>query len=202
MRCGVLLAMCTGEALVLTLIALRSARELGCNLDITRWTYWVPTCAAAGAALAVGLRRQDAWAMPCVVALVTSGVCAATDLQSGYVFDRVLLAGGAGLLLANLSGGTVAGAFAGSASGCFIPLALHTVTRGRGLGFGDVKLAALLGGACTPHRALASIGMACIAAGIVGCVLLATRRRTRRDDMPFAPFLALGSYATMIMGTA
>jgi leader peptidase (prepilin peptidase)/N-methyltransferase len=42
--------------------------------------------------------------------------------------------------------------------------------------------------------------MAAILGGIVAVVLLATRRRGRREMIPFGPFLAAAAMATLLWG--
>lgn len=82
--------------------------------------------------------------------------------------------------------------------------ALHAAARG-GLGYGDVRLAAMLGGY------LGWRGMAYVPVGIfagfvlgaaVGVVLLLAQRASRRTALPFGPFLAAGALLTIVAGTS
>lgn len=73
----------------------------------------------------------------------------------------------------------------------------------RGMGFGDVRLSALLGlflGWLTlGHVALGLfLGFLFGALGSIG--LMAAKLRTRKDRIPFGPFLAMGAYTAVLFG--
>ena len=77
----------------------------------------------------------------------------------------------------------------------FLALALY---RRRALGFGDVLLAALIGAMAGPNAGLALLlGMALGAAG--GLVLVALRRRTMRDYIPYGAYLCAGTIITLLL---
>jgi leader peptidase (prepilin peptidase)/N-methyltransferase len=87
---------------------------------------------------------------------------------------------------------------AGSAAGALLlPVAL---ARPAGLGMGDVKLAVLLGlylgAAVAPALLVAFGGGALLGLGLVVRHGLAARARA----VPFAPFLALGGVAGLLIG--
>ncbi|HZY98272.1 MAG TPA: A24 family peptidase [Candidatus Baltobacteraceae bacterium] len=121
-----------------------------------------------------------------------AAVAAFTDLQYGYVFDRVLLAGGAGLIIAAAVREGVGAALAGAAAGAVTLAVPWALSRARGLGLGDVKLAGVLGCGLGLYGTLRAIWYAFVIGAIVsmGYIL---RRRSRGDALPFAPFLALGA---------
>jgi len=73
----------------------------------------------------------------------------------------------------------------------------------RGVGFGDVRLSGLLG------MALGWLGWGQFAAGlyggfflgaIVGIVLIAARVMTRKQMVPFGPFMLIGALAGVLLG--
>lgn len=73
----------------------------------------------------------------------------------------------------------------------------------RGVGFGDVRLSGLLG------LALGWLGWGEFAAGlyggfflgaVVGIVLIAARVLTRREMVPFGPFMLAGALAGVVVG--
>ncbi|HEX2063439.1 MAG TPA: prepilin peptidase [Acidimicrobiales bacterium] len=73
----------------------------------------------------------------------------------------------------------------------------------RGMGFGDVRLAGLIGvhlGWLGPGHVLLGLFLAFLSAAAAGLGLIAARRRTRKDKVPFGPFLALGAVVAVLAG--
>ena len=64
------------------------------------------------------------------------------------------------------------------------------VWRG-GMGAGDVKMALLMG-AVLGGLVVVALFLAFILGAVIGIGLIVTRRRTRKDVIPFGPYLALG----------
>lgn len=78
-------------------------------------------------------------------------------------------------------------------------LAFELIARKQGMGFGDVKLALLLGlwlGFIHPILVLMSLIAASVLGLVVGVVYLAVRRRSM--PFPFGPWLALGAFAAIL----
>lgn len=76
------------------------------------------------------------------------------------------------------------------------------VTRGAGMGLGDVKLAPSLGatlGWLGVEVAFVGIVLAFVLGGVVSVLLLVTRRVERHTAIPFGPFLLLGSLAAVVL---
>lgn len=74
-------------------------------------------------------------------------------------------------------------------------LVLHLITRGQ-VGMGDVKLAVPLGAVAAWHGWtcwVVNLYGAYLLGGVVVLVLLVARLRTRRDYLPFGPFLLAGT---------
>jgi prepilin signal peptidase PulO-like enzyme (type II secretory pathway) len=82
----------------------------------------------------------------------------------------------------------------------FILLFLIAVAARGGMGFGDVKLAALIGLMAGFPIVIAALFIGIIGGGLVAGVLLLTKRRGRKDPMPFGPFLCLGGIAALLWG--
>ena len=77
------------------------------------------------------------------------------------------------------------------------------LTRGRGMGLGDVKLAPLLGGSLGiigGLEAAAGLLFALVLGASVGIVLLATGRVGRRQAIAFGPFLLAGWLIAILVG--
>jgi len=125
------------------------------------------------------------------------------DLRSYRLPNRVLFPGTVvGLLL--LAGGALPDGRIGDMPEALLTGLVYSVTllipalvtRGA-IGMGDVKLAFLLGlfaGYNGWETALAAVVVAFLLAGAVGVVLLALRRITRHDHLPFGPFMVAGAW--------
>ena len=94
------------------------------------------------------------------------------------------------------------GALVGALVALVIMLVIHLVGRG-GLGDGDVRLAPLLGMALGwLNLALVPVGLlfGFFAGAVTGLVLIAIGRAGRRTQVPFGPFLALGTMVALVVG--
>jgi leader peptidase (prepilin peptidase)/N-methyltransferase len=164
------------------------------------------------AAVFVGLalRYHDSWALPAFLA-VAAGLVALSviDLEHFLLPNRIVYP----LALATLVLLTVAAlgdgawdalgrALLGGIAGMLTLGVLH-VASPRSMGFGDVKLAFVLG------LALGWLGWGELVLGlfcgfltgaVVGLVLIALRRRGRKDHLPFGPFLAFGTLVALLWG--
>ena len=71
-----------------------------------------------------------------------------------------------------------------------------------GIGWGDVKLSGVLGlylGWLGVTALVAGLFLGYVLAAVVGLVLLATRRATRRSQIPFGPFLLAGTLIAILL---
>jgi leader peptidase (prepilin peptidase) / N-methyltransferase len=68
-----------------------------------------------------------------------------------------------------------------------------------GMGFGDVKLALMMG-AVLGHAVTVALFLGFLLGGLVGGLLLVTRVKSRKDKIPFGPYLALGSAIAVLAG--
>ncbi|MBN1376630.1 MAG: prepilin peptidase [Dehalococcoidia bacterium] len=89
----------------------------------------------------------------------------------------------------------------GGLAGFVLLLLVHILSRG-GMALGDVKLAALIGMMTGFPLVVVALFLGVIGGGLVALILLLTRRRGRRDPMPFGPFLCLGGIAALLWGKA
>ncbi|MBI4778591.1 prepilin peptidase [Candidatus Desantisbacteria bacterium] len=69
-----------------------------------------------------------------------------------------------------------------------------------GMGFGDVKLAGVMGVFLGWKFVLVAMFLACLFGSIVGMVLILSGLKKRTDYIPFGPYLALGSLAVVLWG--
>ncbi len=188
---------------VLGTVADRTARRVA----VSRWSLGAEM-ATAGAFAAVAWRFGWSWTLPAELTF-TAGLAAlaACDLHRLVLPKRLVVATAAStalwLLAATMVEGSwhrfgVAVAAATVAYGCFFAL---NWARPEWLGFGDVRLAGLIG------LALGWISVGCallgfVAANVIGLVaaagLLATRRVTRRSPLPYGVFLAVGAVVALV----
>lgn len=146
------------------------------------------------AALVFGLTIEGVAAAALGALLI---VIAFVDLDHLLVLDATTIVGaGIGLAVA-LATHRLLPALEGAATGALIFGAIYALTRGAGMGLGDVKLAAMLG----LFLGFPSMVSVVVAAFIIGAILaipvLLARRRGRRDALPFGPFLVMAA----ILGT-
>jgi leader peptidase (prepilin peptidase)/N-methyltransferase len=88
---------------------------------------------------------------------------------------------------------------AGGAIGFGI-LFIPAVISRSGMGWGDVKMAGLIGLMTGyPHVFVAVLG-GIILGGITAVVLLLFKKKARKDAIPFGPFLAIGSFLALVWG--
>lgn len=155
----------------------------------------VPTVAiAALVTLARGwLASRGIGGIDTSVVFAIAAVAAITDLRCGYVFDRVLLAGGAAIITLEVLHGKLGAAALGGATGASAMAIPWALSRTRGVGLGDVKLAGVLGIALGAGHALRAVWFAFVIGALLGVFAIVTRRRAREQALPFAPFLALGA---------
>ncbi len=83
------------------------------------------------------------------------------------------------------------------AGGLFLAIVL--ISRG-GMGGGDVTLIGALGFALGVKYILLNIYVSFILGGIISVFLLAAKIRTRKNPIPFGPFIVLGFFITVLWG--
>jgi leader peptidase (prepilin peptidase)/N-methyltransferase len=89
----------------------------------------------------------------------------------------------------------------GGGIGLVLFLLVVIVSRG-GMGWGDVKLAALIGLVTGFPLIFVALLLAVIVGGLVAGLLLALKVKGRREAIPFAPFLSLAAIATLLWGSS
>lgn len=126
-------------------------------------------------------------------ALAGIAIAALTDIRTGYIFNPIVaatLALTAGL--AFLSGELV-DAFAGTCATVLPMFVLWVLSRHRGLGLGDVKLAGILGAGLGTANGLYALAAAFVVGGSVATLLIAARRARLGSHLRFGPYLLAGT---------
>ena len=116
-----------------------------------------------------------------------------TPALLGLLALAALLEGEPGWALRSLLGGLAA----------FTALLVLALINPRGMGMGDVKIAGFIGlglGYLGWGHVVLGVFTGFLLGGVTGLALLATRVRTRKDLIPFGPYLAAGGVATLLVG--
>lgn len=79
-------------------------------------------------------------------------------------------------------------------------LFLFFITRGNGMGFGDVKLAFIIGFLLGLKGGLVSLYLAFISGAIVGLFLIMLKKKGLKSKVAFGPFMVTGLVAVMLAG--
>ena len=150
--------------------------------------------------------------LPIVLVVASAGVALAfIDLGDHRLPDKIVLplwpATTAGLALAGALSDDwpLRRALASSVLWILVIGGLWLVTGGRGMGFGDVKLAPVLGvvlGWIGWGPPLVGLAAACLAGGLVSLVMIVAGRARRGQSIPFGPFLILGFMFGVLLGTS
>lgn len=150
------------------------------------------------------------WALPAfLVFFAVLLAVAVIDLDLFIIPNRIvypaLFAAGPLLALPAVAGGDIdrlGRAAIGGALAWIGLLVIHLISP-RGMGFGDVRLAAVIGvytGWLSLLHVLLAVFLGFATASVVGIALLASRRKGRKDPVPFGPFLAVGAVAAVLFG--
>lgn len=80
-------------------------------------------------------------------------------------------------------------------------LALVAITRGKGMGIGDVKLAALMGLVLGWPKILVALYLAFLTGAIVGVILILLGKKRFGEHIPFGPFLTAATWIGLLWGS-
>lgn len=133
------------------------------------------------------------------------------DLEHGLILNKVVYPGMAVALLfalfipqpwiTQLKFSGIANFAIGGGIGFVVFLLIAVISRG-GMGWGDVKLAALVGLATGIPLVFLALIIGTILGGLVAVALLIGKKRGRREAIPFGPFLSLGTLITLLWGSS
>jgi leader peptidase (prepilin peptidase)/N-methyltransferase len=169
------------------------------------------TGAAAVLFAAVGARFGADWALPAYLVLAACLLTvSAIDLvhfriPNLIVYPTLFVTIPIFFLAAATADGdwhTLREAALGGAGAWLALLVIHLISP-RGMGFGDVRLAAVIGihaGWLGLDHVVLAVFLGFLVAAVVGVALLASGRRGRRDPVPFGPFLATGALIAVLFG--
>lgn len=121
----------------------------------------------------------------------------AADLKYQIIPDSMV---GIGLIGAVAQRGIIGqNILAGAAAAAFFSL-LYAITRGRGMGLGDVKLAFLLGVLLGFPAIAVCVYLAFLTGAVVGVILMLLGKKNFHSTIAFGPFLILAAIGATLWG--
>ncbi|KPK47802.1 MAG: hypothetical protein AMJ77_01955 [Dehalococcoidia bacterium SM23_28_2] len=158
---------------------------------------------ASALVFALAALTSDEWA-PTILGGLFSTIflaLATTDMErrlipNRIVYPAILLAMAVSWAWPDRGVGQI---FAGGGLAFAIMLIVYIVSLGR-FGFGDVKMATLMGFTAGFPVMVVGLFFTAISAGIVAAVLLLTRVMQRGQYIPYGPFIALGAIISLLWG--
>ncbi|MDQ0339488.1 leader peptidase (prepilin peptidase)/N-methyltransferase [Caldalkalibacillus uzonensis] len=139
--------------------------------------------------------------LPAVILISVLVLAVLTDLRKKLILDVITLPALVLLLVLRLVIGEYSFWFylAGGLTGFGLLLLISIVSRG-GMGGGDIKLYALIGVVLGPSLTLLSLVLASFMGALVGGVMILLGRWQRKETIPFAPFIFVGTFVAYFYG--
>jgi len=167
--------------------------------------YWLPLIELAGGIGGIWVIREigEIGVMGGIGAMLIAAALVWTlfsDLVYGVIPDLAIGAGVAGAILSHLSNLSDLSYLLAAVGAAGFFLFLVVITRGRGMGTGDVTLAAFLGLWLGWPKILLAIWLAFVLGAIVGLVLIGLKLKRFGQTIPFGPFMIAGSIIAEIWG--
>lgn len=166
------------------------------------WITWISVAVITSLAATAGVRPDPLPYFTLLPLAITGPWLAAVDLDVMRLPNRVLaptaaLTAAAALVASVLANDpqTVVLAFLGALLAGGIYAAIHAATRG-GIGYGDVKLAGVIGLALGP-LSLTTVWIALLASTITAAIWAKARHHT--GPIPYGPWLLLGAWAAALL---
>ena len=125
-----------------------------------------------------------------------------TDLKYGIIPDKIIFPSIAISIIYLFLNPQLSALPILSALGAFLFfLLLFLGTRGRGMGFGDVKLAIFMGIILGFPNIIVALYLAFLTGAIVGVIIILWKKeRLKGATMPFGPFLVFGTFLALVFG--
>jgi len=159
----------------------------------------------------MALRFGESWVLPAFLVFAAGLVALSViDLRLELLPNRIVfpLAEMSVVLLGVAAIGEADGDAFLRALGCafaaFIAFTLLHLVSPRAMGFGDVKLSFVLGlnlGWLGAGETVLGLLLGFIYGAAIGLILLVVGSRSRKDHIPFGPFLAAGALTAVLVGT-
>jgi leader peptidase (prepilin peptidase)/N-methyltransferase len=205
----------TGAALEVVVERLPHRRPLrGWSLAELHRARAVAVVVVSGAVFGgLAARYHDTWVLPAYLVLAAGLVALSViDLEHFLLPNRIVYPLAVTLLgllalavVADGDGWVRLGRAALAGLAALGAMAVLHVISPRSMGFGDVKLAFVLGlalGWLGWGELVLGLFLGFFAGALIGLALVVTRLRSRRDHIPFGPCLALGTMTVLLWGEA
>jgi prepilin signal peptidase PulO-like enzyme (type II secretory pathway) len=79
-------------------------------------------------------------------------------------------------------------------------LIIFLISKGRAMGFGDVKIAVLMGLLLGLPNVLVALFLAFFFGAIIGIILMVFKKKRLKSEIPFGPFLITGTFIALLWG--
>jgi leader peptidase (prepilin peptidase)/N-methyltransferase len=182
-------------------------RACGAGISVR---YPLVELACAGLWVAMALRFGVTWELPAYLVLVSALLALSLiDFDTFLLPNRIVYPLSVALVvlfglaaLGDDAGTEYVRALLGGAAAFGFFLTVHLIVP-RGMGFGDVKLSFSLGvalGWLSWGSVILGLFLGFFLGAVIGVILIATGLRSRRDHVPFGPFLAAGTVLAILFG--
>jgi leader peptidase (prepilin peptidase)/N-methyltransferase len=170
-----------------------------------------PMVELAGAALAAGVVAEGfeprlallMFALGAALIIVTFIDIAHRIIPDTITLPSILIGPGAAFVVGHISvTESLAGIVVGGGILWLIAVVYERLRSREGMGLGDVKLLAMIGGLLGFKAALFTLLVSSVVGAVVGLVLMALKRNRLDSEIPFGPFLALAALVYMFHGAA
>jgi leader peptidase (prepilin peptidase)/N-methyltransferase len=177
-----------------------------CKAKIPQRVFWVELGTGL---LAAALFWRFGWKPILPVSIVYSGVLiaiAVIDLNHQLILNKIVYPFLPVALIVNFfvpdlfSWHNLLFGLLGGAAG-FLILFLPALIYRKGMGWGDVKMAGLIGLMTGFPNVIVAVFGGILLGGIIAILLLLFKKKNRKEGIPFGPYLAIGTIIALLWGT-
>lgn len=123
-----------------------------------------------------------------------------SDLKHGIIPDKIVFPLSTLSLIYSFYRGNIVVDLLSGVIAFSVFLLIYLLTRGRGMGFGDVKLVFLLGLALGFPKIVFSLYLSFLTGALVSIILILWgRKKFAKDTIPFGPFLVFGAFISIFL---
>ncbi len=172
-----------------------------CQTSIPRRTLWVELGSGALLAFLYWFYGLSAELAVTAFYFYLFIVLMVIDLEHQLILNKVVYPAAVLTLIIDVfmpQPGIVDGAIGGAIG--FVFLLIPALVYAGGMGWGDVKMAALIGLVTGFPLVIVAMVMGVILGGLVATILLLLKIKKRKEAIPFGPFLSLATMATLLWG--